>query len=306
LSAVPALMQSLVGSFSASRSFIINDRKERITYLQGWSAPESTGRWTEGKVVSCALYAPNGKRPTSLTLRGRPFAHQATEPQVVEVFAGWRRLGTMMWRKSGNGPCAQEIALPSAIWRHETAVLRLKVHKPVAPIETGYNGDTRALGVFVEHLSVDPVARDVADRPLDLSSAGSDLDTLWHGWSRPEAQGCWTDGKRAVLRWRATRDIARGTNLHIDIVMVAPGHDAIRGRLLVNDQPIGQFRYPQAARHRKHSARFPAAIAAGEDVAIRFEIRNPRAPSDVVGSTDERQLGLWIRRVSIDPPGHQS
>ncbi|NJM83455.1 MAG: nucleotidyltransferase family protein, partial [Tabrizicola sp.] len=147
--------------------------------VQGWSAPELGGRWTDGKLVSCALYAPDGARPTSLSLRAKPFAHRATTQHVVEVSAGWRRLGTMRWRKSGVGPYAQEVRLPSAIWRNDTAVLRFRIRKPASPIETGLNGDTRALGIFVQHISMDPAPRDIAQAPIDLSSSGSDHDLLW-------------------------------------------------------------------------------------------------------------------------------
>jgi hypothetical protein len=305
LSAVSTLAQSMLGSFSGSRDFILNDRKERITHLQGWSAPETTGRWTEGRLVTLALYAPGGMQPASLTLRGRPFAHRATQPHVVDVSAGWRRLGTMRWTAAGTGPYAHEIRLPSAIWRKDTAVLRFRIRNPASPIETGYNGDTRALGVFVEHMSIDPVQRDVVQVPLDLSSKGSDHEVLWHGWSQPEPGGCWTDGKIAVLRWRAARDIAQGSILHVDIARVAPGSEDIRTRLVVNDRWTSEFSCARSRGELTLAVRLPEHIPARAEMAVRFEIRNPRRRGKVRAG-DQRRLGLWVRRVSVDAPGSQS
>jgi hypothetical protein len=301
LAVVPTLAASMLGPLSASRSFIHNDRRERITHLHGWSAPESAGRWTEGKLASCALYAPDGIRPTRLTVRGRPFAHRATGPHIVDVFAGWRRLGTMRWQKSGIGPIAQEIRLPSTIWRKHTAVVRFKIRSPLSPIETGFNGDTRALGVFVSHISVDPVLRDIAAKPLDLSSAGSDLDVLWHGWSHPEPSGCWTYGKRAVLRWRAARDIMRASSLQIEIGGVAPGASDIRGRLLINGQCVRSFCYPPSGQAVALSVPLPAHHPAGQEMEVKFKIENPRSPMKV-NRADTRRLGLWVRRVSLKSP----
>lgn len=297
--AVSTLAQSMLGSFSGNRAFILNDCAEPITHLQGWAAPEQGGRWTEGKLVSCALYAPNGARPTSLTLRGTPFAHGATRPQVVEVSAGWRKLGTMHWRKSGAGPFAQEIRLPRAIWRNDTAVLRFRIRNPVAPISTGYNGDTRALGIFVKHLSVDPVQRDVATGPLDLSSGGADHDVLWHGWSAPEPSGCWTDGKAAVLRWRAGRALAQGSMMHVDIARVAPGAADIHTRLVVNDRWSAAFSCSPAKEDLTLAIRLPEPIPALADMTVRLEIENPRRRGEV-SAAEGRRLGLCVRRLSID------
>jgi hypothetical protein len=299
--AISILAQSFLGSFSGSRSFILNDRKEPITHLQGWSAPELRGRWTEGRLVSCALHAPEDARPASLSLRAQPFAHRATRPHVVEVSAGWRRLGTLRWRASGAGPYAQAVALPSEIWRMDTAVVRFRVRNPASPIATGFNGDTRVLGIFVEHMLVEPAPRDLTRTPLDLSSGGPDHDVLWHGWSRPESFGSWTDGKAAVLRWRAMQDIAPGSILRVDVARVAPGANAIRGRLLVNDCWADPFSCSSSREHTNVAVGLPERIPAGTDMSVRLEIANPRRRR-AANAADERRLGLAVARVSVEAP----
>jgi hypothetical protein len=290
-----ALAQSVLGPFSASRTFIHNDRQEPITYLLGWSAPEATGRWSEGRLASIALFAPGGARPTSLMLRCRPFAHRATRAHKVGVFAGLQRLGTMRWRKSGVGPHVQEVRLPETIWRHDTAILRFRVRTPASPIETGLNGDTRALGIFVEHMSVEPPVRNLAAAALDLSSAGADRDVMRHGWSHPETSGCWTEGKIAVLRWRASKDIAAGSTLHAEVAATAPGRKHILGRLAVNESWTMAFRCPPSTSGPRLSLRLPERIPAATEMVVSFEIENPRR-----SAKDPRRLGLLVRRVWLD------
>lgn len=294
--AVPILAASLLGSFGASRSFIHQDRGERITYLQGWSAPEPGGRWTEGRLASCALYAPNGSHPASLSIQGKPFAHGATASHVLDVWAGWRRLGTMRWRKSGAGLFAQQIVLPPSIWHGDTAVLRFSYRRPISPIESGFNGDTRALGLFVTHMSVDPIQRDLSGKPLDLAAGSADLDALWHGWSRPEAQGSWTEGTMAVLRWRAERILARSSSLQVDIADVAA--QDIQGRVVVNDRHSRSFSFPASGRNLSLSVPLSADHPAGQEIELRFEIDTPARSEAHAG---KRRPGLQIRRVSLNP-----
>ncbi len=296
--AIPILAASMLGSPGGSRAFIHNDREEPITYLQGWSAPESTGRWTEGTLASCALYAANGTRPASLSFRGRPFAHRATAAHVVTVFAGWRRLGTLRWRKSGAGPFAQQILLPPSIWHGETAVLRFKCRRPVSPIETGFNGDTRALGVFVTHISIDPVVRDPSAKPLDLASGSADLDVLWHGWSRPEAQGCWSEGSTSVLRWRAARDVAPGSSLQIEIAEVTAHARDMTCRVFVNDRLGRSFSAPPSTKELTLSVPIAAHHPAGQEIEVRFEFETPARPDKRAG---KRRPGLQVRRISLTP-----
>jgi hypothetical protein len=296
--AVPVLAASLLGPLGASRSFIHHDRGERITFLHGWSAPEPGGRWTEGRLASCALHAPNGSRPASLSIRGKPFAHRATASHILDVSAGWRRLGTARWRKSGAGLFAQQILLPPSIWRGDTAVLRFSFRRPISPIETGFNGDPRALGVFVTHMSVDPVRRDLSGKPLDLAAGSADLDALWHGWSRPKAQGCWTEGAMAVLRWRAERDLPRSSSLRVDVAAVAAAGQEVRGRIVVNDRDSRSFGFPPSTRDLTLIVPLSADHPAGQEMELRFEID---APARTKAPAGKRRPGLQVRRVSLSP-----
>jgi hypothetical protein len=124
---------------------------------------------------------------------------------------------------------------------------------------------------------------------------------LWHGWSRPEASGSWTDGKTAVLRWRTVRDIARDSILRVDVVRAARGAEDIRTRLVVNDRWTAPFSCSPSQENLSLAIGLPEHIPAGTNMTVRFEIQNPRRRR-TVNATDERRLGLWVRRVSIDEP----
>jgi hypothetical protein len=306
LSALPALLKSFYGSPSGDRSFIHNDRKRRITFLQGWSAPDAAGRWTEGKLVSLALHAPEESRPAMLSLRGLALPDRAVPTLSVDVFAGLRRLQSLVWRRSGPDPYVQAIHLPSRIWRKDTAILRFRIRHPISPIEIGMNGDTRALGLFLEHLALDPAVRDLAGSALDVSSGGSDAAVLWHGWSRPEPHGCWTIGPLALLYWQAAREIPANCGMRIEVALVAPGSRSLRGAVAINGGRMTRFRCAPSRGNVHIDIAVPRAIAAGESVEMRIEIDNPRAPAETTRSSDRRSLGLCVRRIALRPPGRQS
>jgi hypothetical protein len=236
-----------------------------------------------------------------LKLRGYPLRGTTTLPQEVEVFAGLGRLGVFEWPAAGPEAHAQQIYLPPRIWRRDTAILRLHVARRVSPLELGLSGDSRALGIFVEEISVDAPVRDLPAEPLDLSKEGHDREALWHGWSTPELPGCWTFGTLSTLRWRSPVAIERGAAMLVEIVMVAPSREEICGGFCLNGRRVGSFRLPSAARFAA-TLRLPFVEAAARDseVELAIQVDNPQAPAATIGGDDRRPLGLMIRHVWIE------
>jgi hypothetical protein len=241
-----------------------------------------------------------------LAIRSHPLPEQAIGRQKVDVFAGLRHLKTLTWPKRGHGAHVHTVRLPSGIWRGDTAVLRFRIDRPMSPIEVGINGDPRVLGLFVQDIWVDPPMRDVVGNPLDLSSGGSIPAAMWRGWAKPEAEGCWTLGRRALLRWRASQPIGAGARVAIEIDAVAAGAKDLHGSISVNEAAGTPFR------HRPGPSRFtvevpvPGAIAAGEEVSVNLRIDNPRRPAHTLRNRDMRLLGLFVRRLWVEPSQRQS
>jgi hypothetical protein len=302
LCVVPTLLQSLYGSPTGSRSFIDNDRNDRITFLLGWSAPEQQGRWTEGRHVSFAIFAPERPRPKRLVVRALALPAPGMGSQQVDVFAGRRHLKTLAWPRSATSFRTRTIRLPSGIWRGDTAVLRFVIGQPVTPIEVDLNGDTRALGLFVQTLSVDPLARDAIRSPLDLSRGGSAADAMWQGWATPEPEGCWTIGRSARIVWRASQPVPAGSRVLIEINTVAPGIEPVTGSIRVNDRATERFSHAPEEGGFTVALPIGGAVTVHQEMSVRLQIDNPRAPAQYAGGTDGRSLGLFVRRVWIEPP----
>ena len=139
------LLGRLLGpSFAGGVAGSIGMDPDQVTLLYGWSAPEPTGRWTEGRLASFAIRASEPQPATALKLRGFPLGGKGVRPHVVEVFAGFRRLGAIVWPPFGTFPYAQTIPLPSRIWKNGVAVLRLDMPTRMSPVEMGISYDARA------------------------------------------------------------------------------------------------------------------------------------------------------------------
>jgi hypothetical protein len=301
LGAVPTVLKSLFGAPSGSRSFIANDRSERVTLLHGWSAPEPTGRWTEGRFVSLAIHAPGNTRPAALKLRAYPLRSETTGRQRVNAFVGLRRLGRFAWSKAGPDPYAQTVYLPRRAWRGDTIVVRFHVKNLVSPVDIHLSGDPRALGIFVEEISVDPPLCDLANVPLDLSSHGAAHDALWHGWLAPGPNGCRTLGKFALLRWRNNEPPAAGSALMIEIGSPAPGQNELAGRFLINGRRIDRILYSSAADSGALvGLPIPPGIPAGEEMELCADLRFRGSRVFAVRKAERPRLALTIRRVWID------
>lgn len=271
---------------------------QRVEFLQGWSGLEREGRWTNSRFAFLAIHAAPTRRPTTVSVRATTMPNAMDIEQSVTVFAGFERLATLRWSKQRGNYHAQEIRIPAHVWRGGMVILRLHIHSRRTPIEEGINFDTRGLGICLHHLAIEPAVRDLVAKPLELSGESVDADVLWHGWSGPESNGCWTMGRLAVLRWRAARDMTSAV-VELEGVHAAPGRRPVRGRLTINNGSARRFKISTKPGRTALQIPFASAIAAGEAVELRIEIDNPRAPSRTGLTDDNRPLGLSIRRVRL-------
>lgn len=298
LAVFPAIYRSLYGPPPAA-----DGKGGELTFLNGWSPPEATGRWTEGHLATVALRHTGGRLPDALRLRAHVLLAPYDDPQTVRFHAGFRDLGTLRWFPEKPGPSAQMLPLPAKAWRNGAMLLRLSIGRPVVPAETpGLNPDARALGIFVEDMRLLAEPHDALAADLELTDDTA-LPFLWHGWSVPEPNGCWTFGERAVLRWRTDGAIPPGHCLLVELTGRAPGPDAITGTFAVDGgrTPFAFAASPPA------SIALPLALhAPDEEVELAIFIDNPTAPADVIGGQDTRPLGLMIRALRIVPAAASS
>jgi hypothetical protein len=274
------------------------DAEDHVIYLYGWSPREPTGSWTDGPLAALAIQRAPGRRGAFVRLAGHMIEARADEPQVVDIWSGWRRLGRLSWQAWVRG--AGLIRLPSALHRREVITLQFRIRTPIAPADIGLSEDNRLLGLFLEDVRSSPCVRDAAAAPMHFHQGSGDLNVLWSGWSFPEAAGCWTDGPDAVLRWTATRELPRGAQIVIQASGFVLHGEGPRGFVSVNGRRAGDL---DGLDWKSGSVSLWIPISAslrGREITVHVHIDNPRSPREFGLSSDERKLGVFAQSVRVE------
>lgn len=136
------------------------------------------------------------------------------------------------------------------------------------------------------------------------SGGGGDIYQL-DGWSRPEADGTWTDGPAALLaanvsHWPAADMLVEVTARPF---LVQERHPSLEVEVHVNGSVLDRWTYQYARDNGlvTRSARVPASLLAASSVLeLEFRIRQPASPKALgAHSTDDRNLGLFVSRASF-------
>jgi len=140
----------------------------------------------------------------------------------------------------------------------------------------------------------------------NLPFGGPEEAILRSGWSGANADGRWTEGPLAILRFSVPPTVLAGRPLRLEIVadpFLPPGTRAISARVVANGRRIATWELSTAP------ARLRTVIPAealGQDgaVTLRFELSETNRPSAVIpGAQDARELGLYFRSLTVAAEG---
>jgi hypothetical protein len=299
--ALPEMWRNVFGppSRSQMQPGMTADAEDHVIYLTGWHELEAGGRWTNGSLATLAIQQAPGKKGEFLRIVGHAMQATSSEPQVITIYSGWRRVARLTWGASPEKPCFDIIRLPPALHRREVLTLQFHIIKPTAPADVGPSEDIRQLGLFLKDIrTLSLYTRDAAETPLEFHSNSRDLAALWSGWSQPEAEGCWTDGPDASLRWTAPLDVPPGAKLVIRGIVFASATEALRGSISINGRRAGDFVQPQGAAVLS----VPVVASPGfRDIHVQLRFENPKSPHELgLSSSDQRKLALFLKSISIE------
>ena len=122
--------------------------------VEGWSAPEPTGVWTDGEEARLALRL-TGSPPTAveLVLDVVPFVTPEHATLQVEVWTHEERVALQTFRHDEDVQPLR-VHLPDALMdANRGVVLDLRLRHPVRPIDLGLSADPRRLGLHLRSLT---------------------------------------------------------------------------------------------------------------------------------------------------------
>jgi hypothetical protein len=275
-----------------------------------WSLPDDFGMWTFGprstlkllpaQPMDCRAQAvftindvsvtePHPAQAVRVLLDGRPVARWTLGP---ERDAGQRR-----------------VLLPAgALTTGEPTTLVFEIAEPHTPKQLGWSTwDTRPLGFRLARLAIAPAGRmkyRLGD-PIDFFEGGDSLvfigDAMGTEWSMPGERGSWTLGNRAGFSVPFEEPPAGDLPAAFVISdgMVSPRAPRLPVTVKANGQTVAEWVLDNRRPHRQF-ATIPAAVAAAApELALTFEIAEPRSPQSLGWSADSRPLGFQLARVVI-------
>jgi hypothetical protein len=319
--AVPETIFRLIGPTKLPRRTLARaglrwaDEAERLTpismkrlrhdpspFVYGWSGPEAGGRWSEGRQAILAFRDDSSAAADLfVTLWVRPFVAGARRSLRVNAIVNGILCAT--WRFPGPAKKIVAFTIPRlAIVLYAPALLiTLDIRKPERPSNVTDSPDRRLLGLFLERIQFGYPTRD------DPFAAGmeffddSNSDLLSQGWSTPDPQGRWTDGRRAtiILQWPETEAADIGISLEGRLFpkallgrqrlkIIANGRQA---RSTIEHIASGRVLFRLAAR--------PARFDKHAKIRLDLIIRRPISPASLGVSADDRQLGFMLQRLTL-------
>jgi hypothetical protein len=121
------------------------------------------------------------------------------------------------------------------------------------------------------------------------------------GWSGGERAGRWTAGKEALVFVPLAEPISDGLTMAFDLrpFIVHGKIDKQRVHVYVNDARVDYWEVSSPGRYIVHldGTRFPGS----SELTLRFELPDASSPSEHLVGQDERHLGLYLSRLTIDP-----
>ena len=120
----------------------------------GFSDPESWGRWTDGK-NALLLFTLSAAPPALVTvaIEATSFSPAADRNQVVTLLANGRVCGQLV---VSDGKHRAEVTCPTGALRTGNNVIRLRIANPARPKDLGTSADNRRLGLGLSTLIITP------------------------------------------------------------------------------------------------------------------------------------------------------
>jgi hypothetical protein len=136
---------------------------------------------------------------------------------------------------------------------------------------------------------------------VSFSPDSNGLTYLRSGWSQPESQGVWTQGKKATIFLSPQGAADRNLTLNlVGLGLVTRKHPVQSVGVCVNGQPIKALKIT-TAEPSSHLIDIPPALVKTGDgsITIELELNDAISPSALGLSSDNRQLGFCLVSLSL-------
>ncbi|HUI17741.1 MAG TPA: hypothetical protein VL244_08765 [Alphaproteobacteria bacterium] len=137
--------------------------------------------------------------------------------------------------------------------------------------------------------------------PIQFREGGNSGFYLEHGWSGPSAAGTWTLSSEAELVLDVARAPAAAARLTVTAEpFTPPARPVLETTVVANGSIVGRWLFVAGEREGPRSLVIPADVLHRAPLLrLAFRFDDPKSPRALGLSSDTRELGLFVRSVSL-------
>ncbi len=291
-----------------------NSQSSRLYLGAGWSKPEPEFTWTEGKRAEVFLPPAEGRSDVLMTMEIMPLmAGEAVPRQRVQVSVNGYRISSLTLTKSEMQ--GVQILIPRAILRPD-GDNHLEFELPDAQLlkTAGSRYDERRRALAFRRLSFKVIGQDdiresgtshtneILEETFIRFNSDRSRAFLGTGWSKPEPEFTWTEGKRAELILPLAKgDGDLSMTLQLSPFTVGSAVPEQRLNISINGRSVAKVNLKHGG-FQQLSLRLPrAALNRNRKNNLVFELPDARSPKELGLSADGRVLALAIHTLRVSP-----
>ena len=293
-----------------------------VALVEGWSSPDAGGCWSDGHAARLKFVIgklPRGPGRLRLLLWVQPFlAGGLLHWQQIEIVANQSDPISVIM--SGVGFIAVPID-DGSVQPGDTLEVRIILPDAESPQVLGQSTDPRKLGISLqsarlESIAVPAIERSrspaspsfptLSSRPVEFGAGRDGNAALVQGWSSPDADGCWSDGHAARLKFVIGRVLPGRSPLGL-VLQVWPflARNLRQQRLEIT---LNDSRPTLLAVSETGAVVVPLVAGSakpGDTLEVGIKLPDADSPRNLGMGTDPRLLGINLESAclrDLDPP----
>jgi hypothetical protein len=171
------------------------DAESESYLVSGWSGPEDTLRWSEGKESHIRIPVKNISGRMRIRMTVNPMIYGNLTKQRVKCIVNNTYIRDLVIDKSGD----YSIVLENITISNNLLDLVMRYADAASPAQLGLNDDKRILGVAFSKMRFDLPPLYTYGQDIRFTDAESE-SYLVSGWSGPEGAFRWSDGKESHIK----------------------------------------------------------------------------------------------------------
>jgi hypothetical protein len=263
----------------------------------GFFNDEKHSAWALGPISCLHLPVEKNDKPLSLSFSVSPFLEKGQLPeQELNILADDQLIKSIQLK----GDISLKTILPINPANDKELDLCFEFPDAIySPKDLGLSEDIRHLGGLFRSIIINEIDSYSLPAKINFSNNGNVAVIQRDGWSDPESEFTWTNGKNAELLLPITIEKTKNLKLIVSAFPFIYG-DGLKQQLVTVRSDGAELGRWAIDRDGEYAVDIPPEHIKDGILSIEFEIPNAASPASLGLSEDTRLLGMAVRRIRVE------